>query len=226
MKILLVEDDPRLREQIARTLEGHGFAVLSTGDGEEAWEIGAVENLSAIVLDLGLPGLDGMTVLKRWREEGMAVPVLVLTARSSWIERVDGIDAGADDYLTKPFRTEELLARLRALIRRSGGHISPVLTIGTLQVDTRRTQVSLDGQPVNLTPLEYRLVYCLAHHRERWLSGPDLLEQLYGDADLKDINAMEALVARTRRKLGRSVIESRRGFGYRLRPEDAEADGA
>ena len=223
MKLLVIEDDERLRGQIVRALEGNGYAVLSTGDGMEGWELGSVETLSGIILDLGLPELDGMTMLRRWREEGINTPVLVLTARSSWIERVDGMDAGADDYLTKPFRTEELLARLRALMRRTGGFAAPIMEAGRLSIDPRQMKVSKDGQPIDLAPLEYRLVMCLMTQRDRWLSGADLLELIYDHADQKDINAVEALIARTRRKLGKAEIESRRGFGYRLAGEEEGA---
>ncbi len=220
MRILIVEHEPTLGQQLKSTLEQNGYAVDLSTDGEDGHFLGSTEEYDAVILDLGLPELDGMTMLRRWREEGINTPVLVLTARSSWIERVDGMDAGADDYLTKPFRTEELLARLRALMRRTGGFAAPIMEAGRLSIDPRQMKVSKDGQPVDLAPLEYRLVMCLMTQRDRWLSGADLLELIYDHADQKDINAVEALIARTRRKLGKTEIESRRGFGYRLAGEE------
>jgi DNA-binding response OmpR family regulator len=160
--------------------------------------------------------MDGLSVLKRWRAAGRATPVLVLTARGTWTERVEGIDAGADDYLPKPFRMEELLARARALIRRSVGHAAAVLSMGRLSVDTRSMGVSVDGVGISVSPLEYRLLAYLIHHRDRVIPPPELLDHLYGDDDAREANALEAVVARLRRKLGGGIIETRRGFGYTL----------
>ena len=183
-------------------------------DGEDAWFRGDTEDYDLIVLDLGLPKMDGLAVLKRWRAAGRTMPVLVLTARGAWAERVEGIDAGADDYLPKPFHMEELVARARALIRRSAGHGGAVIEAGSLSLDTRQMRVTVGGVPVSLTPLEYRLVAYLMHHKGRTVPTPELLEHLYGDDDAREANALEALVARLRKKLGAASIETRRGFGY------------
>ncbi|MBB4285476.1 response regulator transcription factor [Roseospira goensis] len=216
MRILLVEDDARIAADTAQALERAGYRVETCGDGEEAWFLGDTEDYDLIVLDLGLPGMDGLAVLKRWRAGGRQTPVLVLTARGSWTERVEGIDAGADDYLPKPFRMEELIARVRALIRRSAGHGAAVIAAGRLSVDTRAMTVAVDGVPVPLSPLEYRLVAYLVHHHGRVVPPPELLDHLYGDDDAREANALEAVVTRLRRKLGAGVIETRRGFGYTL----------
>jgi len=216
MRVLLVEDDARIADDVARALEAAGYRVETCADGEEAWFLGDTEDYDLIVLDLGLPGMDGLAVLKRWRAGGRTTPVLVLTARGTWSERVEGIDAGADDYLPKPFQMEELVARARALIRRSLGHAAAVLTVGRLSIDTRAMAVSVDGVPVSVSPLEYRLLAYLAHHRDRVVPTPDLLEHLYGDDDAREANALEAVVARLRRKLSAGIIETRRGFGYTL----------
>ncbi len=214
MRVLLVEDDRRIASDVARALETSGYVVETVGDGEEAWFRGDTEDYGAVILDLGLPRMDGVAVLKRWRANGRHMPVLILTARGSWAERVDGIDAGADDYLTKPFRIEELLARLRAITRRSTGHASSMLTAGELALDERQMRVSLRGVPVPLSQLEYRLVAYLLRHRGRVVSQHELDENVYGPAQEHDSNALEVLVRRVRKKLGADVIETRRGFGY------------
>lgn len=214
MRILLVEDEPRIAADVAATLSAAGYLVDTVGDGEEAWFRGDTEDYDLAVLDLGLPKMDGLAVLKRWRAAGRPMPVLILTARGSWPERVEGIDAGADDYLPKPFHIEELLARVRALIRRTAGHGTSILEAGPLSLDTRQMRVTLRGVPVALSPLEYRLVAYLMHHKGRVVPGSELLEHLYGDDDARDANALEAVVTRLRRKLGADVIETRRGFGY------------
>lgn len=219
MRILLAEDDSRIGANIAAALELAGFAIDRQADGELAWHHGDTQNYDAIVLDLGLPTLDGITVLKRWRRAGRTAPVLILTARGSWEERVEGIDAGADDYLTKPFRIEELVARLRALIRRSSGNASPVIETAGLALDTRQMRVSRDGQPIALTPQEYRLVAYLVHHRGRVVDQLELTEHLYALDRERDSNAIEVLIGRVRRKLGSDVIETRRGFGYLIAGE-------
>lgn len=216
MRALVVEDDVRIAGDLDRALSSAGFRVDRVADGETAWFQGGTENYDLIVLDLGLPKLDGLTVLKRWRAEGCDSPVLILTARGAWTERVEGIDAGADDYLPKPFRMEELIARARALVRRAGGRATPQQQIGRLAIDLNRMNASLDGIPVALTPLEFRLIAYLTVHRDRTVPPTELLEHLYGDDDAKEANAVEAVVARLRRKLGPGVIATRRGFGYHL----------
>jgi len=216
MRLLLVEDDPRLAADVARTLQAAGYLVETVGDGEEAWFRGDTEDYGAVILDLGLPGMDGLSVLKRWRGAGRHMPVLILTARGSWAERVDGIDAGADDYLPKPFRTEELLARLRAILRRSSGHASSVLTSGDLTLDERLMKVTLRGLPVLLSQLEYRLVAFLLRHSGRVVPQHELEENVYGLGHEHDSNALEVLIRRVRKKLGAEIIETRRGFGYMI----------
>jgi DNA-binding response OmpR family regulator len=218
MRVLLVEDDRRIASDIARALAAAGYVVETVGEGEEAWFLGDTEDYGAVILDLGLPGMDGLAVLKRWRANGRGMPVLILTARGSWAERVDGIDAGADDYLPKPFRMEELLARLRAVVRRSAGHGSSVMAAGDTTLDERQMRVSVRGVPIALSPLEYRLVAYLFRHRGRVVSQQELDENVYGHGEEHDSNALEVLIGRVRRKLGATFIETRRGFGY-LVPE-------
>lgn len=219
MRSLIVEDDPRIAADLQRALGSAGFLVELSGDGDDAWFRGGTENYDLIVLDLGLPRLDGLTVLKRWRAEGCDTPVLVLTARGAWTERVEGIDAGADDYLPKPFRMEELVARARALVRRSGGRGASVQDLGRLSVDMNRMTATLDGVVQHLTPLEFRLLAYLTLHRDRPVPPTELLEHLYGDDDSKEINALEAIITRLRRKLGPGIIATRRGFGYQVEAE-------
>ena len=214
MRILLVEDDERLAMGTTTALEAAGFVVDQTHDGKDAWFKGETENYSAAILDLGLPGMDGLSVLRKWRASGQRLPVLILTARGDWNERVEGIDAGADDYLPKPFRMEELLARLRALVRRTAGQAAAVIANGRLTLDTRRMSVSVDGTPVHLSPQEYRLVSYLMQHAGRVVSQLELTEQLYAQDFERDSNAVEVLVGRVRRKLGTDIIQTRRGFGY------------
>jgi DNA-binding response OmpR family regulator len=216
MRALVVEDDPRIERDLKAALGAAGFRVESATDGEEAWFRGDTEDYDLIVLDLGLPKLDGLAVLKRWRAAGRDTPVLVLTARGAWTERVEGIDAGADDYLPKPFQMEELVARARGLVRRSAGRASPILAVGALAIDGNRMTATLDGVPLALSPLEYRLLAYLALHRDRVVPPTELLEHLYGDDDARELNALEALVTRLRRKLGPGVVGTRRGFGYFL----------
>ncbi|MFT4012190.1 MAG: response regulator transcription factor [Paracoccus sp. (in: a-proteobacteria)] len=216
MRALVVEDDPRIGADLQRALGASGFRVEMVADGETAWFQGGTENYDLIVLDLNLPRLDGLTVLKRWRAEGCESPVLILTARGAWTERVEGIDAGADDYLPKPFRMEELIARARALVRRAGGRGAGQQQFGRLTVDLNRMTTSIDGIPVQVTPLEFRLISYLALNRDRVIPPTELLEHLYGDDDAREANALEAIVARLRRKLGPGIIATRRGFGYYL----------
>lgn len=216
MRALIVEDDARIADDLSRALASSGFRVERVADGETAWFQGGTESYDLIVLDLGLPKLDGLSVLKRWRAEGVTSPVLILTARGAWTERVEGIDAGADDYLPKPFRMEELLARARALVRRSGGQASSQQVVGRLSIDMNRMTLSVEGVPVTVTPLEFRLIAYLALHRGRVLAPTELLDHLYGDEDSRDTNALEAIVVRMRRKLGPGIVGTRRGFGYFL----------
>ncbi len=214
MRVLLVEDDRRIASDVARALEAAGYVVETVSDGEEAWFRGDTEDYGAVILDLGLPGMDGLSVLKRWRANGRHVPVLILTARGSWAERVDGIDAGADDYLPKPFRMEELLSRLRAIVRRSSGQASSVMSVGDVTLDERQMKVSVRGVPVALSPLEYRVVAYLLMRRGRVVSQTELDENIYGHGEDHGSNALEVLIGRVRRKLGVDLIETRRGFGY------------
>ena len=217
MRVLVAEDEPAVADNIKIWLERSGFRVELAHTGEEAWFLGDTEEFAAVVLDLGLPRMDGLTVLKRWRFDGKAMPVIILTARGSWMERVEGIDAGADDYLPKPFQMEELVARLHAVLRRSARQAMNTLKIGKLVIDHRRKAVTADGAPVDLTPLEFRLLSCFALKPDVVLSASELLDQLYGHDHDKDANALEALLGRLRRKIGSEVIATRRGQGYFLR---------
>jgi two-component system, OmpR family, response regulator len=216
MRVLAVEDNPAIANDLRSALQASGFRVEICSDGETAWFLGDTEDYDLIVLDLGLPKLEGLSVLKRWRANGREMPVLVLTARGTWSERVEGIDAGADDYLPKPFQMEELVARARAVIRRSAGRGTVVQTAGELSLDTSRMTVQLQGRPIRTTALEYRLLAFLMLHRDRVVPPTELLEHLYGDEDAREANAVEAVVTRLRRKLGAGVIGTRRGFGYFL----------
>jgi DNA-binding response OmpR family regulator len=214
MRILVVEDEPRIAADIKRSLEAANYAVDSVADGDEAWFKGETEDYDAILLDLGLPRLDGLSVLRRLRDAGILTPVLVLTARDGWREKVEGIDAGADDYLTKPFQMEELLARLRAITRRAAGQASALIKAGPLELDTRSRTAAIDGHALSLTAMEYRLLSYLLLHRGRTMSQGELLEHIHaGDTD-RDANAIEAIVARLRKKLGFALIETHRGRGY------------
>lgn len=222
MRVLIVEDEPNLRNQLQATLEGAGYAVDTAGDGEEGHYLGSTENYDAIVLDLGLPEVDGLTVLDRWRKEGKTTPVLVLTARDSWSDKVAGLDAGADDYVAKPFQSEELIARLRALIRRASGNASAELIAGDIRLDTRSGKVTKAGDPVKLTAQEYKLLSYLLHHKGKVVSRTELIEHIYDQDFDRDSNTIEVFVTRIRKKLGADVITTIRGLGYSLE-EPAEA---
>lgn len=221
MRVLIVEDEARLAEDLRRTLTAQNYVVTLSRDGEDGWFRGDSEDFDLIILDLGLPRMDGFSVLKRWRDSGRGMPVLILTARDSWRDKVDGIDFGADDYLTKPFRMEELLARVRALLRRAVGHSSPILTNGLIEIDTRLRTVTHDGSPVSVTPLEYRLLAYLLHHPGKVFSPVEISAHIYEEDLDRDSNAVEVVIARLRRKLGGGVIENRRGQGYFIPAEAA-----
>jgi two-component system, OmpR family, response regulator len=221
MRVLVVEDDPDLARQVADALIEADYVVDVAHDGEEGHFLGDTEPYDAVVLDLGLPKIDGITVLERWRRAGRDMPVLILTVRDQWREKVAGFDAGADDYVTKPFQLEEILARIRALIRRASGHASPIMTFGSLSIDTSSARVTVDGAAVKLTGHEYKLISYMAHHAGKVISRTELTEHVYDqDFDL-DSNTIEVFVGRIRRKLTIDAIETVRGLGYRLRtPEE------
>ena len=216
MRLLIVEDEPNLGQQLKNALEGAGYAVDLATDGEEGLYLGSNEQYDAIILDLGLPEIDGLTVLDRWRKEGKATPVLVLTARDSWSDKVAGLDAGADDYVAKPFQTEELIARLRALIRRSSGNASAELTAGDIRLDTRSGKVTKAGEPVKLTAQEYKLLSYLLHHKGKVVSRTELIDHIYDQDFDRDSNTIEVFVTRIRKKLGAEIITTIRGLGYSL----------
>ena len=216
MRALVVEDEPELARQLSQALENDGYAVDVATDGEQGHYLGEVEPYDVVVLDLGLPLVDGLTVLERWREASRAMPVLILTARDAWREKVAAFDAGADDYVTKPFRIEEVLARVRALIRRSAGHASSTIVCGGLAIDTGGARVTLDGRAVKLTAQEYKVLSYLAHHRCKVISRTELTEHVYDqDFDL-DSNTIEVFIGRIRRKIGADYITTVRGLGYRM----------
>ncbi len=226
MRVLVVEDDKDLNRQIADALARAGYAVDRAFDGEEGGFFGDTEPYDAVVLDLGLPKKEGVAVLTEWRKAGRAMPVLILTARDRWGEKVRGFDAGADDYVTKPFHMEELLARLRALMRRAAGHASSVFSCGPVVLDARAGKVAVDEAPVKLTSHEYRLLAYLMHHQGRVVSRAEIVEHLYDQDFDRDSNTIEVFVGRLRRKLGVDVIQTVRGLGYVLAPPDARPDRA
>ena len=216
MRVLVVEDEPRLTLQLERALQAAGYAVDTAYDGERAHLMGDTEAYDAVVLDLGLPKLDGVAVLRRWRAAGRTMPVLVPTARDGWSEKVRGLDAGADDYLTKPFNIEELLARLRALIRRAAGQAEPVVRAGDVVLDPRSAVVTRGGEPVPLTAHEYRVLAYLMLHKGKVVSRAELTEHGYAQDFDRDTNTLEVFVGRLRRKLGADLVETVRGLGYRV----------
>ena len=224
MRILVVEDDPDLSRQLKDALIDVGYAVDIAGDGEEGHHLGDTEPYDAVILDLGLPIIDGVSVLQKWRSDGKSFPVLILTARDQWSQKVAGFDAGADDYLTKPFHTEELMARLRALLRRAAGHTTDTIDIGDLSVDNRSARAFVDGMAVKLTSHEFRLLSYMATHRGRVISRTELVEHIYDQDFDRDSNTIEVFVGRLRRKIGTDRIETVRGLGYRLMdPDEAKA---
>lgn len=216
MRVLIVDDEPALAEHLSQALSAAGYAVDVARDGERADFVVRTESYDAVLLDLGLPHIDGLTLLRGWRQSGVEVPVLVLTARGTWHETVDGIDAGADDYVAKPFRVEEVLARLRGLIRRASGHAQQLLRWGDVTLDPRLVRVTKDGIPVRLTSHEFRVLSYLMHHRDRVVSQSELTEHIYAQDFDRDSNTVEVFIARLRRKLGNSLIETVRGLGYRI----------
>ena len=224
MRILVVEDDADLSRQLKDALKDVGYAVDVANDGEEGHHLGDTEPYDAVILDLGLPVIDGVSVLQKWRADGKKFPVLILTARDQWSEKVAGFDAGADDYLTKPFHTEELMARLRALLRRAAGHTTDTIDIGGLSVDNRSARAFVDGMSIKLTSHEFRLLSYMATHRDRVISSTELVERIYDQDFDRDSNTIEVFVGRLRRKIGTDRIETVRGLGYRLvDPSDTKA---
>src|SRR5665213_2526043 len=216
MKVLLVEDDRLLAKEIAQALRRENFAVDIAEDGEDGQHLGETEAYDVAVLDLGLPKVTGGDVLRAWRKHGRHLPVLILTARDGWSDKVDGFKAGADDYLTKPVRVEELVMRLRALVRRSAGYAEPRISCGPLTFDAQTGVFELNGLPLRLTALEWRVLACLTLRHDVVVERYDLNEKVYeGDADV-DSNSLEVIVARLRRKIGHQMIETVRGRGYRL----------
>jgi len=216
VRVLVVEDEASLSGQLVGAVSAAGYAVDAARDGRRADFLVQTESYDAIVLDLGLPHVDGLTLLRQWREAGVTAPVLVLTARASWHEKVQGIDGGADDYMAKPFRMEEVMARLRALIRRAAGHVSSSLRSGAVELDTKLARVTRDGALVKLTSHEFRVLSYLMHHRDRIVSQHELTEHIYAQTFDRDSNTVEVFIARLRRKLGASFIETVRGLGYRI----------
>jgi len=228
MRLLLVEDDPDLSRQMKTVLEDDGYAVDVSMDGEDGHFLGETESYDAIVLDLGLPIMDGVSVLTKWRGAGITTPVLILTARDGWSEKVAGLDAGADDYVTKPFKIEEVLARVRALIRRAAGQASPELSCGSVILNTNSSKVTVDGTPVRLTAQEYKLLSYMMHHPEKIISRTELTEHIYDQDFDRDSNTIEVFVTRVRKKLGVNIINTVRGLGYQLvdpkeQPEEQKA---
>ena len=223
MRLLVVEDDPDLRRQLTAALADAGYAVDAAKDGEEGHFLGDTEPYDAVVLDLGLPIIDGVSVLEKWRRAGRKMPVLILTARDRWSDKVAGFDAGADDYVAKPFHMEEVLARIRALLRRAAGHATSELSVGPVVLDTKSSRVSVDGMPVKLTSLEFRLLSYLMHHKGKVVSRTELVEHLYDQGFDRDSNTVEVFVGRLRKKLGVDVLHTIRGMGYTVTEPDNAA---
>src|SRR4029079_2056856 len=223
MRVLVVEDDVDLNRHLATALKEAGYAVDTATDGEEGHFLGDTEPYDAVVLDIGLPQLDGLSVLEQWRRHGRSMPVLLLTARDRWSDKVQGIDAGADDYVAKPFHIEEVLARVRALVRRAAGHASNTLSSGPVVLDLKASRVTVDGAPVKLTAHEYKLLEYLMHHPGKVISRTELTEHLYDQDFDRDSNTIEVFVGRLRKKLGIDLIETVRGMGYRISSPEADS---
>lgn len=222
MRILVVEDDANLNRQLTDALKESGYVVDQAFDGEEGHFLGDTEPYDAIVLDIGLPQMDGITVVEKWRANGRAMPVLILTARDRWSDKVAGIDAGADDYVTKPFHVEEILARVRALIRRAAGHASSELVCGPVRLDTKTSKASVNGAVLKLTSHEFRLLSYMMHHMGEVVSRTELVEHMYDQDFDRDSNTIEVFVGRLRKKIGVDLIETIRGLGYRMQaPNEA-----
>ncbi|MBK1870004.1 response regulator transcription factor [Aestuariivirga sp. YIM B02566] len=222
MRLLVVEDDPDLNRQLVTALTDAGYAVDAAKDGEEGHYLGETEPYDAVILDLGLPVLDGVSVLEKWRRADKKMPVLILTARDRWSDKVQGFDAGADDYVAKPFHMEEVLARVRALLRRSAGHATSEISCGPLLLDTKSARVTVDGHAIKLTSLEFRLLAYLMHHKGKVVSRTELVEHLYDQDFDRDSNTIEVFVGRLRKKLGVDVLKTIRGMGYCVsEPDDA-----
>ena len=221
MRLLVVEDDADLNRQLKEALGEAGYVVDTAFDGEEGHFLGDTEPYDAVVLDIGLPLMDGLSVLERWRRDGRAMPVLILTARDRWSDKVAGIDAGADDYVAKPFHMEEVVARIRALLRRAAGHASNEISVGDLRLDIRAGKVTQDGTAVKLTSHEFRLLSYLMRHKGRIVSRTELIEHLYDQDFDRDSNTIEVFVGRLRKKLDGDLIETVRGLGYRLGESEA-----
>lgn len=219
MRVLIVEDDPALAGQIVSAMQEAGFVTDQTGDGAEAEFLGATEAYDVAILDLGLPGMPGIEVLTRWRDQGITTPVLILTARGDWSDKVAGFRAGADDYAVKPFRLDEVVLRCQTLIRRAAGHARPVIAAGRLQLDTQLGVITQDGAALKLTPFETRILSYLIHHQNRIVSRTELSEHLYDAEADRDFKSIEVVIGRLRRKIGDGVIETRRGEGYVLRAD-------
>ena len=217
MRVLVVEDNQEVARQIVEALEQELFVVDIASDGEEGWFLGDTERYDTVILDLGLPKLDGLSLLQKWRDNGNRVPVLILTSRDTWRQKVTGLRTGADDYLSKPFKLEEVMARVEALIRRSSGHAHPLLRCGRLELEPVSARVTLDGAPVNLTALEYRTLQYLMQKQDCVVSKSELSEHIYGQDLERDSNVIEVLINHLRRKLGPTLIETRRGLGYQLK---------
>ena len=223
MRILVVEDDRDLNAQLAAAFREAGYVVDAAFDGEEGHFLGDTEPYDAVVLDIGLPRMDGLSVLENWRREGRRMPVLILTARDRWSDKVQGIDAGADDYVAKPFHIEEVLARIRALVRRAAGHASNELVCGPVRLDLRAGRVSVRGNPVKLTAHEYKVLEYLMHHADKVVSRTELTEHLYDQDFDRDSNTIEVFVGRLRKKLGSDLIQTVRGLGYSLSEPSSDA---
>lgn len=224
MRILIVEDDQDLNRQIAEALSDAGYVCDTAYDGEEGHFLGDTEPYDAVVLDIGLPQMDGISILEAWRREGRTMPVLILTARDRWSDKVAGIDAGADDYVAKPFHMEEVLARVRALLRRASGHATSEITCGDISLDTRTSKVGVDGRTIKLTSHEFRLISYLMHNQDKVITRTELVEHIYDQDFDRDSNTIEVFIGRLRKKLGSDAIETVRGLGYRLTAPDGVED--